>query len=907
MATIQDLGKVAYLNKGAYNSETNYEVNDVVSFNGSSYVSMVNNNRGNLPTNTNYWSIVALKGDKGDTGKAFVIEKTYQTIEAMVADYDNMNVNDYVMISGSIEDEKNATLWTKTETEVSPYKWVYLADFSGASGITGATPNIQIGTVTEGNQPSVTRRGTNENPIFDFVLKTGAKGDTGETGNGISSITKTGTSGLVDTYTVAYTNGNNMTFDVTNGNGIYSIVKTSTSGSVDTYTITYTNGNTSTFDVTNGEVTQEAFDALKEDVEDLRDNQIISDPVEGTEISVSDGAKARVYEFGMSKESSQETTTGKNLFPLPNTESKNNVSFIKNEDGTFNISTNGTASADSDFLVEMLPTFLTDDTYTVATKSTGYQVHVSFYNNTSWLSTAIYKNEDIVTRTQSITIPNNATRIVFMIRILNGTSVNLTNETIMLEKSSTATDYEEYTGGQPSPSPDYPQEVKTVKGYRNLFDKDNANILNAYFAGEKTINTSANAKILWISCKASTTYTIQKIKSARFRIATSTLQPAIGETTLSFIYDDNATSLTITTENNANYILVYYFYNGTDTLTEQEILDSVMITEGTEKHPYVPYGNNYVDVKVTGKNLFKLDNIGIATASSGKVVADATKGIIIDVRTVDNLYISGDYTLLDNNMVRIGYFNEYPKVNLQGIRGNITTNSIINTINYNYILLNFPKKNTSITDEQIQNSFQIEKGSVATSYEPYKETIVPIPLNGNEIAGIGDYKEELIVDKNGKVWLNKLTGKVVLDGSENWNRNSNNNDTYRFYISKPNNALSPCLSQYFSYNTVYANYDNSIYIGNTNLIVSRVLTNNTYIEEISDFKAWLSTHNTPVYYVLEETNPIDLNTTVDLRLFKGVNNITNSEEADMKIRYVESIDSVINELRNAILEIGGGE
>ena len=42
----------------------------------------------------------------------------------------------------------------------------------------------------------------------------GAKGDTG---NGIVSITKTGTQGLVDTYTILYTNGNTDTFTVTNG------------------------------------------------------------------------------------------------------------------------------------------------------------------------------------------------------------------------------------------------------------------------------------------------------------------------------------------------------------------------------------------------------------------------------------------------------------------------------------------------------------------------------------------------------------------------------------------------------------------------------------------------------------------------------------------------------------------
>lgn len=39
----------------------------------------------------------------------------------------------------------------------------------------------------------------------------------GDTGNGIASIEKTSTSGLVDTYTITYTDGNTTTFDITNG------------------------------------------------------------------------------------------------------------------------------------------------------------------------------------------------------------------------------------------------------------------------------------------------------------------------------------------------------------------------------------------------------------------------------------------------------------------------------------------------------------------------------------------------------------------------------------------------------------------------------------------------------------------------------------------------------------------
>lgn len=74
MATItQDLGKVAYLSKGAYSSSTQYEKNDVVTYEGSSYVSL-QSTKGNAPTNTTYWQLLAnkgetgAKGDKGDTG-----------------------------------------------------------------------------------------------------------------------------------------------------------------------------------------------------------------------------------------------------------------------------------------------------------------------------------------------------------------------------------------------------------------------------------------------------------------------------------------------------------------------------------------------------------------------------------------------------------------------------------------------------------------------------------------------------------------------------------------------------------------------------------------------------------------------------------------------------------------------
>ena len=82
-----------------------------------------------------------------------------------------------------------------------------------------------------------------------FTVTNGAKGDKGDTGpqgsqgvkgkdgNSIEEITTTGTSGLVDTYEISLTDGTKRTFTVSNGKGIESIAKTSTSGLTDTYTI----------------------------------------------------------------------------------------------------------------------------------------------------------------------------------------------------------------------------------------------------------------------------------------------------------------------------------------------------------------------------------------------------------------------------------------------------------------------------------------------------------------------------------------------------------------------------------------------------------------------------------------------------------------------------------------------
>ncbi len=95
----------------------------------------------------------------------------------------------------------------------------------------------------------------------------GATGAQGETGNGVSTIIKTGTAGLVDTYTITFTDRTTTTFDITNGlngtngvdgqniNHVSKTAGTSAPGTTDTYAVWGDLGETinlGTFTVYNG-------------------------------------------------------------------------------------------------------------------------------------------------------------------------------------------------------------------------------------------------------------------------------------------------------------------------------------------------------------------------------------------------------------------------------------------------------------------------------------------------------------------------------------------------------------------------------------------------------------------------------------------------------------------------------
>lgn len=140
-----------------------------------------------------------------------------------------------------------------------------------------------------------------------------------------------------------------------------------------------------------------------------------------------------------------------------------------------------------------------------------------------------------------------------------------------LEKGTKATSYSKYGCGS----------VGVKVESENVFDKNNANTLNAVIqSSTMKIATTNGAKLAYIEVKPNTTYTVSKIVSSRFAIGSCNGIPVAGTTTCnSYVAGNTNSKLTITTTENDNYLCIYYYYNQTDTLTEQEILNSIKVIE----------------------------------------------------------------------------------------------------------------------------------------------------------------------------------------------------------------------------------------------------------------------------------------------------------------------------------------
>lgn len=210
-----------------------------------------------------------------------------------------------------------------------------------------------------------------------------------------------------------------------------------------------------------GEAVREQFkgndkkiDSLKEDISTKITKFYASSQGE-THLADSDNGK--IMDMMLYGKSEQKQYSGKNLLNATlQTTTVYGVTCTNNGDGTYTV--NGTASADAFFNAAKGFTFEKDKKYKIVGCPKGggqdvYRLDGSLDANSDTGDGKEYTGDG---NSQSVRI------IVFQGQTAN----NLLFKPMIVDASlypdTTYNDFEPYTGGQPSPSPDYPQEIKSV-------------------------------------------------------------------------------------------------------------------------------------------------------------------------------------------------------------------------------------------------------------------------------------------------------------------------------------------------------------------------------------------------------------------------------------------------------------
>ena len=245
----------------------------------------------------------------------------------------------------------------------------------------------------------------------------------------------------------------------------------------------------------------------------------------------------------------------------------------------------------------------------------------------------------------------------------------------------------------------------------------------------------------------------------------------------------------------------------------------------------IEVGNNVFDISTITPNSF-IDNNGNIYASSASNLSD-----YIEVKEND-IILSYDYTSLVSTSTRAYCWFDSNK---NFISGHLY--SPVNKTN-TFSVVSGAKYIRFTYDKNISN---IKVSNQSASY--------PISLGDIELCEIGDYQDSIVKD-NGKWYLNKQIGKVVLNGSEGtWGMyNVTQGNLFRNMDILRNVELGKlCYANYYrgievtasNFSTIRQNGD--IYINPSNPYID--IVDNTQ-SSVSNFVSWLGTHNLILYYAM---------------------------------------------------------
>lgn len=451
-------------------------------------------------------------------------------------------------------------------------------------------------------------------------------------------------------------------------------------------------------------------------------------------------------------------------------------------------------------------------------------------------------------------------------------------------------DYEPYTGGIPSPNPDYPQDIEVIDS-ANRFD------INKYQGIDCVLNGSATVTDTEITIKASSnniTYTTIGLGNTGSVIAEAYRQYCMeipeganklivnfknnNTVRLASIYynvlDENYTVLSgipriynSTDEegilqadinvNNAKYVLVRFDATAGGDVTYKNIaLGNI--------NKYLPYGN--IGLEQSGLNIWnekwELGSLNTTTGEKTSTSACIRSAEYIPLKPNTTYYFKTAYS-------EMCFYDKDKKFISSTAKANQTFTTDEKT---RYLLF----RNATAYGETYNNDIIIAESDVKVPYEPYHSPkLYPINLNGNSIAKVGDIKDLLKIYRNGDVEIEKNVEKINLGSLIWYDENEISSGQIRCSSEKLKEIIynSPllCTSYYFD---GYKDYDKVpdkiICWSNSSSIPFWRIKNSNYAEKIDEMI--ISLNSVEVYCQLKEPETIKLPSIEPITLWEGTNN-----------------------------------
>lgn len=614
--------------------------------------------------------------------------------------------------------------------------------------------------------------------------------------------------------------------------------------------------------------------------------------VTGTKVTVNDTYINNQTKFNIDGNSYQETTQGYNLYNID--EALNDV-LKKNDDSSYTFTrtssrfakaVNISIPANTDFVID----------YSNVKLNGNYEGNILSavikYTDDTDTTSSLYSTEEDGRGLRRYSKDIKSIQLYLESSLTEGTSITFSDFMIYLGSSLSKT-YEPYTGGIPSPNPDYPQEITNVGGYDNLFDKNN--IIDGSYVSDgygAFINNSTSKRTDYIEIQANSYYYIYSDKtSGNWGAWYDKDKKFISGITLGGKKEG-----TVNSPANAKYIAFTISYQGN--LTDYS---NIKINETAIK------------IRQSGKNLFDKDNQdmflkGLTPDNIGKIVVSPTNTSTSNYLVTIIVPCLPDSTYIISRYVEGKTFFVYEsskkdlKVgdNVTFLKRNNNTGIINEKIttgtNAKYLLVKI--YNTYVTEPNTYNdlisSVQIEKGSTATPYEPYHEPIItPINLQGNILSKVGDVKDILKVNRNGEVEIKKNVGKVILDGSENWGlvytKIYNNMCLYQTSeVESIINKKGKLRSNNFTHIGIFnENVGEVIALRASGAIGIALNSSRCPNYTTAEVKTWLSQHPTEVYYQLATPQIITLPSISPIELWQGTNifSLVTNLDTEIELEY----------------------